>query len=94
MRRFIIERELPDLGNLTAQQLRELSRMSGDVLGQMGPGVQWIHSYITQDRMYCVYLAESEHLLREHARRGGFPCTRVNEVQRIIDLTTAGDDER
>ena len=86
--RYIIERDLPGIGSFTAEQLRDVSRTSSAVLRDMGPGIQWIHSHVTGDRLYCIYLAESEHLLREHAKRGGFPCTKITEVVHMIDPTT------
>jgi uncharacterized protein DUF4242 len=89
MYRYIIERDLPGAGSLSAEQLRDVSRTSTSVLRDMGPGIQWIHSFVTADRVYCVYLAENEQLVREHAKRGGFPCTKVSEVLQVIDPVTA-----
>ncbi len=90
MQKFIIERELPGAGQLSAEQLQGISGQSCQVLRELGPGIQWIESYVTPDKIYCVYLAESESLIREHATRGGFPANAVSPVQRMIDPTTAG----
>lgn len=90
MRRYIIEREIPGAGDFSAADPCGISRKSCDVLRDMGPDIQWDHSYVTGDRIYCVYLAESEELIREHARRGGFPANRVSSVVAGIDPTTAG----
>jgi hypothetical protein len=90
MRKYVIEREIPGAGTLSDRDLQALSRKSVRVLQQMGPDIQWVHSYVTGDRIYCVYLAASEDLLREHARQGEFPVTRIAEVANVIDPTTAG----
>jgi hypothetical protein len=89
MPKYVIEREIPGAGKLTAEQLRGISQKSCSVLSQLGPAVQWIESYVTGDRIYCVYIAENEELLREHARRGGFPANRISRVATMIDPTTA-----
>lgn len=89
MRRYVIERELQGAGKLSSEQLRDVSQTSVDVLREMGPGIQWLQTYVTDDRMYCVYVAESERMIREHGKRGGFPCTRISEVRHIIDPLTA-----
>jgi hypothetical protein len=89
MPKFVIEREIPGLGNLTDDQLREVSRKSVSILKELGPEIQWLHSYVTGDKLYCVYLAPDEALIREHARRGGFPANRISAVRRLIDPTTA-----
>jgi hypothetical protein len=89
MPKFVIEREIPGAGNLTDAQLREISQKSVDVLKGMGPEIQWLHSYVTGDKVYCVYLAPDEETIREHARRGNFPANRVSAVRRLIDPTTA-----
>lgn len=70
-------------------QLRDVSQISNQVLRDMGPGIQWIQSYVTADRIYCIYLADNEQMVREHAKRGGLPCTRLNEILRVIDPMTA-----
>jgi hypothetical protein len=90
MPKFVIERDIPQVGNLSAAQLGEVSKKSCDVLQQMGPRVQWQHSYVTGDKIYCVYIAANEDAVREHARRGGFPANRVSEVKHVIDPTTGG----
>jgi hypothetical protein len=89
MPRFVIERELPGAGKLAPEQLQAISQTSCGVLKSMGPQIQWVHSYVTDDRIYCVYLAQNEEQVREHARQGGFPATRVSQVRSIIDPTTA-----
>jgi nucleotidyltransferase/DNA polymerase involved in DNA repair len=89
MHRYVIERELPGLGKFTAEQLREAARASCAALQALGPDIQWEHSYVTGDRMYCIYLAKNEELVREHAKRGGFPANKVVEVVRVIDRLTA-----
>ena len=89
MPKYVIERDIPGAGNLTAEQLRSISQKSCSVLGKLGPKVQWQNSYVTGDRIYCVYIAENEELLREHARLGGFPANRISRVMSVIDPTTA-----
>jgi len=88
MPKFIIEREIPGLGNLSDAELRDISRKSNEVLAAMGPEIQWLHSYVTGDKLYCVYIAPDEATVREHARRGNFPANRVSAVRRLIDPTT------
>jgi hypothetical protein len=89
MPKFVIERDIPGLGNLSDAELREISGKSMNVLKEMGREIQWLHSYVTGDKLYCVYLAPDEETVREHARRGGFPANRVSAVRRLIDPTTA-----
>ena len=89
MPKFIIERDIPGAGNLTTDQLREVSQKSVSVLRGMGPGIQWLHSYVTGDKVYCVYLSPDEPTIHEHARRVGIPSNRVSAVRRLIDPTTA-----
>lgn len=89
MPKYVIERDIPGAGNLTAEQLKGISQKSCGVLRELGPAVQWVESYVTGDRVYCVYIAENEELLREHARRGGFPANRISRVATMIDPTTA-----
>lgn len=89
MPKFVIEREILGAGSLTAQQLQDISRTSCDVLAQMGSSIQWVNSFVTADKVYCVYLAPSEAAVRDHASRGGFPANRVSEVLAVIDPTTA-----
>jgi uncharacterized protein DUF4242 len=89
MPKFVIEREIPGLGNLSDAEIRDISAKSVAVLREMGPEIQWLQSYVTGDKLYCVYLAPDEATVREHARRGGFPANRVAAVRRLIDPSTA-----
>jgi hypothetical protein len=89
MPKYVIEREIPGIGNMTDAQLREASRKSVAVLKELGPEIQWLQSYVTGDKLYCVYLAPDESLIREHAKRGGFPANRISAVRRLIDPSTA-----
>jgi hypothetical protein len=90
MPEYVIEREIPGAGNLTDAELQEIARKSVRVLNEMGPKIKWLHSYVTGDKIYCVYLAEDEEAIREHGRRGGFPVNRISAVRRMIDPTMAG----
>jgi hypothetical protein len=87
--RFLIERDIPGASRLTPEQLRGAAQKSNGVLRDLGPDIQWVHSYVAGDRIYCVYTAPSEALIREHAARSGFPATRVTPVSTVIDPTTA-----
>jgi hypothetical protein len=89
MPKYIIEREIPGAGSLTAQDLQGISEKSCGVLQAMGPKIQWLESYVTDDKVYCVYIAPDEVTVKEHAERGGFPANRVSEIKSIIDPTTA-----
>lgn len=89
MPKYVIERDIPGAGQLSAQDLQAISQKSCSVLGGMGPQIQWLHSYVTGDKVYCVYIAPNEEMVREHARQGGFPANRVSAVTTIIDPTTA-----
>jgi Protein of unknown function (DUF4242) len=89
MPKFVIERAISGVGAAKAAELQAISQKSCGVLRQLGPGVQWVHSYVTGDKIYCVYNADSDELVREHARRGGFPADSVARVAAIIDPTTA-----
>lgn len=89
MPKFVIERELPAAGSLSAEQLQGISQTSCDVLRELGPSIQWVESYVTDDKIYCVYVAPSKELIEEHARRGGFPANKISQVRRMIDPTTA-----
>jgi hypothetical protein len=89
MPKFVIEREVPGAGSLSDAELRALSQKSTQVLREMGPGIQWLHSYITGDKVYCVYLAPDEVTIQEHARRVGIPANRVSAVRRLIDPASA-----
>ncbi len=93
MPKFLIERELPGAGQLTADQLRAISQTSCGVLQEMGPQIQWLQSYVTGDKITCVYIAPDAGQIREHAARGGFPADRVLEIRAIIDPTTAESPE-
>ena len=90
MPKYIIERDIPGAGKLSPEQLKGVSQKSCDVLRQLGPQIQWIQSYVTDDKVYCVYIAPNEELIREHARQGGFPANRISAVKTVIDPTTAG----
>lgn len=85
MPQFVIEREIPGAGSLTEPEIREISLRSLQTLADMGPQIQWLHSYVTEDKVYCVYLAPDENTIREHARRVGIPADRVAAVRRLID---------
>jgi hypothetical protein len=89
MPRYVIERDIPGAGKLSPQDLQGISQKSCGVLGKMGPQIQWVQSYVTNDKIYCVYLAPNEEMVREHARQGGFPANRVSAVKAVIDPTTA-----
>ncbi len=89
MPKYVIEREIPGVGNSPAEALQAVSQTSCGVLKELGPQIQWIESYVTDDKIYCVYIAPNEEMIREHATRGGFPANRISEVRTIIDPTTA-----
>ncbi len=89
MPKYVIEREIPGAGQLSSQDLKGISRKSCAVLGNLGPQIQWVESFVTGDKVYCVYIAPNEDMVREHARQGGFPANRVSEVMAMIDPTTA-----
>jgi len=89
MPRYVIERDLPGAGNLSPEQLQAVSQKSCSVLNDLGPRIQWEHSYVTADKIYCVYRADNAELIRQHAAEGGFPANRISEVKTIIDPTTA-----
>ena len=89
MSKFVIERNLPGLGEMTPEELAAASATSNEVLAKMAPRAQWVHSYVTADKMYCVYIADDEAAVREHARRGGFPADRISRVKRQISPLTA-----
>ena len=89
MKKFLIERELPGAGQLSAEVRRAIALKSCGVLEELGPDIQWVQSYVAEDKIYCVYLATDAEIIREHARRGGFPANRVTEVRGIIDPATA-----
>ena len=89
MPQFVIEREMPGVGGLSGGELQGASQQSCSVLKDMGPDIQWVHSYVTDDKIYCVYRAPNADLIREHAQRGGFPANSIAEVRTMIDPTTA-----
>ena len=89
MPKYVIEREIPGVGKLTPEQLKGISQTSCGVLSKMGTQIQWLQSYVTGDKIYCVYIAPNEEMVREHAKQGGFPANSVSEVATIIDPTTA-----
>ena len=89
MPKYIIEREIPGAGDLTAEQLNAISQTSCGVLSNMGPQIQWVNSFVTPDKIYCVYIAPNEEMVREHARQGGFPANSISRVITNIDPTTA-----
>ena len=89
MPKYVIEREIPGAGQLSPQDLKGISQTSCGVLGKLGPQIQWVESFVTGDKVYCVYIAPNEDMVREHARQGGFPANRVSEVMTMIDPTTA-----
>jgi cell division inhibitor SulA len=89
MPKYVIEREIPDAGKLSAEQLKAISQTSCGVLSKMGAQIQWVNSYVTTDKIYCVYIAPNEEMVREHAQQGGFPANSVSQISTIIDPTTA-----
>ena len=89
MPKYVIERQIPGAGKLTGDQLRGISQTSCGVLKKLGPQIQWVQSYVTEDKVYCVYIAPNPEMVREHAKQGGFPANLISEVKAIIDPTTA-----
>ena len=89
MPKYVIERELPGAGKLSPEQLQGISEKSCSVLKSLGPQIQWLHSYVTDDKLYCVYIAPNAEMVREHAKQGGFPANKVSQVRSVIDPTTA-----
>lgn len=89
MPKYVIEREVPGVGKLSPHEMQAISQTSCGVLQKLGPSIQWIQSYVTDDKIYCVYIAPNEEIVREHARQGGFPANNVSEVKAVIDPTTA-----
>jgi cell division inhibitor SulA len=94
MPKYLIEREIPGAGNLSKGDLHSISQTSCGVLQQMGPQIQWLQSYVTGDKVYCVYIAPNEEMIREHAQQGGFPANRISEIKAIIDPTTAEEKQK
>ena len=89
MPKYVIEREIPGAGNMSAQDLQGASQKSCSVLKNLGPQIQWVESYVTADKLYCIYIAPNEEIIREHAQQGGFPANRISEIKTMIDPTTA-----
>ena len=89
MPKYVIEREIPNAGKLSPTELRGVSQKSCNVLGNLGPQIQWLESYVTDDKIYCVYIAPNKQLVEEHAKQSGFPANRISEVKSVIDPTTA-----
>ncbi len=89
MPKYVIERELPGAGKMSAKELQNISKMSNKVIQEMGPDIQWNQSYVTDDKIYCEYIAANKEMVREHAKKGGFPADRISEVRTIIDPTSA-----
>ncbi len=89
MPKYVIEREIPGAGNLSKEELKAVSQTSCNVLQNLGTQIQWVQSFVTDDKIYCVYIAPNENLIREHAQQGGFPANQISEVKSIIDPTTA-----
>lgn len=89
MRRYIIERELPAIGSADREKLKAAAQKSNETLAELCPRIQWLESYVAADKTFCVYLADGEEIIREHAKRSGFPASRITEIRRIIDPTTA-----
>lgn len=89
MPKFVIEREIPDAGKLTEEQLKAISQQSCGILREMGPQIQWMHSYITDNKVYCVYIADNEEAIKEHAHQGNFPANKISQVRGMIDPATA-----
>jgi hypothetical protein len=89
MPKFVIERDIPEAGSLSSEQLQAISQKSCGILREMGPEIQWVESYVTDDKIYCVYVAPDEDAVRKHARQGGFPANRISQIRSVIDPTTA-----
>jgi len=94
MKKFLIERDVPKIGSLQEEQMRQAGAKSNAALRQIGPAIQWLESYVTGDKTFCIYLAENEGLIHEHAKLSGFPATKVTEIVKIIDPTTATNGSR
>lgn len=89
MPKYVIEREIPGAGSLTTEQLQGVAQTSCNVLREMGPEIQWVESYVTGDKIYCVYISPNEEMIRDHAQKGGFPANRISEIKTVIDPTTS-----
>ena len=90
MPKYVIERELPGAGKLTDEQIQGISQKSCAVLDRLGPQIQWVESYVTDDKIYCIYISPNKEMIEKHAAEGGFPANKISEVKRIIDPTSAG----
>ena len=93
MPKYVIEREIPGAGNMSPQELQSVSQKSCSVLQNQGPQIQWLHSYVTSDKIYCIYIAPNDEMVREHAQQGGFPANRISEIKTVIDPTTAEEKQ-
>ena len=93
MPKYVIEREIPGAGNMSPQELQSVSQKSCSVLRNLGPQIQWLQSYVTGDKIYCIYIAPNEEMVREHAQQGGFPANRISEIKTVIDPTTAEEKQ-
>jgi hypothetical protein len=89
MPRYVIEREIPRAGNLTAEELHGISQKSCSVLNELGPSIQWVESYVTENKIYCVYIAPNKEIIKQHAEKGGFPANRIEEIKNVISPVTA-----
>jgi hypothetical protein len=89
MPKFVIEREIPNAGKLSPEELQGVSQKSSEVLQDLGPQIQWVQSYVTDEKIYCIYIAPNKQMIEEHAKRGGFPADRISEIRSVIDPTTA-----
>ena len=94
MPKYVIEREIPGAGSMTGQELQGVAQKSCTVLQNLGPQIQWVESYVTADKIYCIYIAPSEDMIRAHAHQGGFPANRISEIKTTIDPTTAEEKQR
>jgi Protein of unknown function (DUF4242) len=90
MPKYVIERDVPGAGTLGPEQLRGMAQRSNKALNELGPQIQWVHSYVTGDKIYCVYIAANEEIVRQHAMKGNFPANRISEIKNMMDPTTAG----
>ena len=93
MPKYVIEREIPGAGNMSPQELQSVSQKSCSVLQNLGPQIQWLQSYVTGDKIYCIYIAPNEEMVRQHAQQGGFPANRISEIKTVIDPTTAEEKQ-
>ena len=94
MPKYVIEREIPGAGNLSSAELQGVAQTSCNVLKEMGPQIQWVESYVTGDKVYCIYISPNEDMIREHAKQGGFPANRISEIKTTIDPTTSEEKSR